>query len=124
MLTEEDKDFGKRVWETLRAQQTFPVRGALWLFDPDSEKWNLVIASPRVEQIGVRDTYRELAAIIADVPARDSQWLQLQLVGPSDPTYNALRSAFGETFSTEGGRLNHSMVNGVFVEHAYLYEVR
>jgi hypothetical protein len=99
------------------------VRGALWVFDPDSEKWNLVIASPRVEQIGVRDAYRELAAIIAHVPARDSQWLQLRLVGPSDPTYNALRSVFGETFSTEGARLNHSMVNGVFVEDAYL-EVR
>lgn len=123
-LDEEDKQFGKRVWQVLRSQSEFPVLGALWLFKPESDSWNLVIASPRVEEIGARDAYREMAEILKPVGANGYQLMQLQLVGPNDPTYNALRSVFGETFSVEGARLNHSMVNGVFVEGAYLYEVR
>lgn len=123
-LTEEDKTFGRNVWETLRHQTGFPAVGSLWLYEPDSGSWNLVIASPRVDEIGARDAYRELAVVIQNVPSKGNQFLKLRLVGLHDPTYTALRSVFGSTASVDGALLGDTMVNGVFVEGAYLYEVR
>lgn len=123
-LSAEEKQFGKDLWDALRRQSAFPVTGALWLFDAERSGWKLVIASPRVEEIGARDSYRELAEATKAIPATGAQLLQIELVGPNDPTYTALRSVFGQAYSVEGARLNHSLVNGIFVEDAYLYEVR
>jgi hypothetical protein len=84
----------------------------------------LVIATPKVDTLGPRDAYRELAAITHADPADSRQRLKIELISPKQPMYQALRSVFAKTASVEGARLGNTQVGGMFIDDAYLYEVR
>ena len=123
-LTEPDIEFGKRLWQSLRGNKKFPVEGVLWLLEPDTDEWHLVIVTPRVDMIGARDAYRELAELTRDVPADSGQLLKIELVSPNQAFYKALRTVFEHTASVEGARLGNTSVAGIYIDGAYLYEVR
>ena len=122
-LTEPDIEFGKQLWQSLRGNKKFPVEGVLWLLEPETDEWHLVIATPRVDAIGPRDAYRELAELTRDVPADSAQLLKIELVSPNQEFYKALRNVFGHTASVEGARLGNTSVAGTYINGAYLYEV-
>lgn len=120
-----DIDFGRHLWRSLRKHKTFPIQGALWLFQPDINEWHLLLATPRVDEIGPRKAYEELAPITRRMrEALTDQLLRIVLISPNLPLYQALRSVFGETRSVEGARLGNTQVGGMYVNDAYLYEIR
>jgi hypothetical protein len=119
-----DIEFGKKMWQSLRNNKDFPIQGILWLLEPEAGEWHLVIASPKVDTLGPRDAYRELAAITHDNPADSRQRMRIELISPKHPVYQALRSIFAQTASVEGARLDNTQVGGMFIDDAYLYEVR
>lgn len=123
-LREADIEFGKRLWQSLRRSKRFPTQGVFWLLEPQAAEWHLVIATPKVDQVGQRDAYRELADITRKIPADSAQLLKIELVSPNQPLYQALRSVFAQTASVEGARLGNTQVEGIFINDAYLYEVR
>jgi hypothetical protein len=123
-LREADIEFGKRLWQSLRKSKRFPTQGVFWLFEPQSAEWHLVIATMKVDQVGQRDAYRELAEVTRKIPADPAQLLKIELISPSEPLYEALRSVFAQTASVEGARLGNTQVKGMFINDAYLYEVR
>jgi hypothetical protein len=123
-LTANDMDFGKILWQGLRGNKTFPANGALWLFDRESGEWHLLIATPRVDEVGARKAYEELSAITRRLPADSTQLLRIELVSPKQPLYRALRSVFGDTASVEGARLGSTQIGGMYIDDAYLYEIR
>ena len=123
-LKETDIEFGKRLWQSLRKNKNFPTQGVFWLFESQAAEWHLVIATPRVDQVGQRDAYRELADVSRRVPADSAQLLKIELISPSQPLYQALRSLFAQTASVEGARLGNTQIEGNFINDAYLYEVR
>jgi len=124
MLDGADIEFGRKMWQSLRTNRDFPVCGIFWLLEPETGEWHLVIASPKVEVLGPRDAYRELAAVTHDIPADSQQLLKIELISPKNPTYEGLRSIFGKTAPVEGARLGNTMVGGTFIDGAYLYEIR
>lgn len=123
-LTAEDIEFGKRLWHTLRGNKKFPVRGMLWLREPEAAEWHLLVASPTVDKLGLRDAYRELSDVTRKVPADSAQLLKIELVSPKQPIYRALQSVFAKTKPVEGARLGNTQVAGMYINDAYLYEVR
>jgi len=123
-LTGTDVDFGKVLWNTLRRNKKFRANGALWLFQPESGGWHFVIATPRVDEVGPRKAYEELSDITRRVPADSSELLKIELVSPRQPFYEALRSVFGKTASVEGARLGNTQIGGMYINDAYLYEIR
>ncbi|MGH9432835.1 MAG: hypothetical protein ACRD3T_14945 [Terriglobia bacterium] len=127
-LNEPDIEFGRRLWKQLWVQHKFPVTGAFWLLDPDDgeriARWRLILASPRVDKVGLRDAYRELAKFTRNLKADFDQTLKVELISPRHPIYQGLRSVFGRTASVEGARLGGTMVGGTYIGGAYLYEVR
>lgn len=126
-LNDADIEFGRRLWQSLRNNPKFPIVGAFWLLEPDDGqigRWRLIIASPRVDVLGPRDAYRELAEVTHSIPAVFGQRLKIELISPRDPTYQALHSVFAQTASVEGARLGGTQVAGTYIENAYLYEVR
>lgn len=123
-LYEADLEFGRQLWQALRDNPKFPTSGMFWLLEPDATEWRLVIASPRVDVVGPRDAYRELAEATDSVPEDSDQLLKIELISPKHPMYQALRSVFAKTASVEGARLGGTMVAGKYIEGAYLYEVR
>jgi hypothetical protein len=123
-LTGTDIEFGKGLWHALRGSKKFPARGALWLFQSDSGEWHLLIATPRVDEVGPRKAYEELTDITRRIPADSTQLLRIELISPRLPFYQALRSVFGNTASVEGARLGNTQIGGMYINDAYLYEIR
>lgn len=122
-LTTWDIDFGKQLWQSLRSNKVFPAQGVLWLFESD-HGWRLLIATPRVDKVGPREAYEELAAITRGVIPGADQSLRVELISPRTPLYQALREIFGKAASVEGARLGNTQAGGIYIEDAYLYEIR
>ena len=123
-LTMTDVEFGGLLWKELRGDKTFPANGALWLFDRKPGEWHLLIATPRVDQVGARKAYEELANVTRRVSADSTQLLRIELISPKQPLYQALRSVFGNTASVEGARLGNTQIGGMYIDDAYLYEIQ
>ena len=123
-LTEPDVDFGKVLWNALRRNKKFRANGSLWLFQPESGGWHFVIATPRVDEVGPRKAYQELSDFTRRVPTDSSKFSKIELISPKQPFYEALRSVFGKTASVEGARLGNTQIGGMYINDAYLYEIR
>lgn len=119
-----DVEFGKQLWQVLRRSTKFPMCGVLWLFESGFNEWRLLIASPRVDEVGSRQAYGELSRTTKTVRASEDQFLRLVLISPTAPFYQALRSVFGKTASVEGTRLGNTQIGGMYIDDAYLYEIR
>lgn len=124
VLKDTDIEFGRNIWQALRKNKKFPIQGIFWLFEPDANEWRLVVATPRVDEVGPRDAYGELADITRKIPADSDQLLKIELISPAQPLYQALRAVFAHTASVTGARLGNTQVRGMFINEAYLYEVR
>ena len=122
-LTTWDIDFGRELWQALRQNRIFPAVGVFWLLDSESG-WRLLVATPRVDEIGRRKAYEELGNITRGAVPEKSHSLLVELISPETPLYQALRSVFGTTKSVEGARLGNTQVGGLFIDDAYLYEIR
>jgi|SRR5579863_9443740 len=123
-LNRADIEFGQKMWHSLQNSKDFSMQGIFWLLDSDAGEWHLVIATPKVDSVGPRDAYRELARITREIPADARQLLKIALISPKDPMYQTLRSVFGQAVSVEGARLGNTVVGGRSIDEAYLYEVR
>lgn len=123
-LTVTDIDFGRALWQALRRNRKFPANGVLWLFQSESGEWHLLIATPRVDEVGPRKAYAELSDITRRMPADSEQLLRIEVISPRGPFYQALRSVFGKTASVEGARLGNTQIGGMYIDDAYLYEIR
>ncbi|MGD1105072.1 MAG: hypothetical protein ABSA59_23750 [Terriglobia bacterium] len=119
-----DIEFGRKMWQSLRDNKDFPIQGIFWLLEPNIGGWHLVIASPKVDTLGPRDAYIELSPVMRGITADSSQRIKIELISPTHPLFQALRSILGLNDSVEGKRLNNTMVGGMFIDEAYLYEVR
>ena len=119
-----DIEFGRKMWQSLRNNEDFPIQGILWLWEPETGGWHLVIASPKVDKLGSRDAYIELSPIMRGISTDSGQRIKTELISPKHPLFQALRAVFAETASVEGARLRNTMVGGRFIDEAYLYEVR
>jgi len=119
-----DIDFGKSLWHALRRNKKFRVDGALWLSPSESDAWHLLVATPRVDEVGRRKAYEELSRITRRLPVDSGQFSRIELISPRQPFYQALRSVFGKTASVEGARLGNTQIGGMYINDAYLYEVR
>ena len=122
-LTTWDIDFGRQLWQGLRNNKIFPVQGALWLLESENG-WRLLVATPRVDEVGPKKAYEELGSITRGVVPGANQALKVELISPQLPLYKALRGIFGNTASVEGTRLGNTQVEGMYIDEAYLYEIR
>jgi hypothetical protein len=125
-----DIEFGRKIWESLRENKEFPIQGIFWLLEPasspplpDTGEWRLVIAAPKVDTLGQRDAYRQLAEITRDNQVSSRRPFSIELISPRHPLYQALRSVFGRAESVEGARLANTQVGGMFIDGAYLYQI-
>jgi hypothetical protein len=121
-LNAADLDFGKQVTDRLKTSG-FPFKGVFWLFDEAADDWQLVIVTNLVDEVGRRDTYLRLGRSIAGVPGYDFQSLKITVMSPQVPLYQALAATFGKTDNVEGVQLPRTVVNGIRVPGAYLYEI-
>lgn len=96
----------------------FPVPAALWLYYPDLERWRLVIATPRARD--PQEAYISIGQIADQARIVSPELSRIRLVLPTDPTVATLSRVL-RTEGISGVRFTGNMVNGIYVDDAYIY---
>ncbi len=115
---------GRRLVEKLDAAGLSPASAA-WVYDTDREAWKLVISDDRVRTDGPTAAYgrlwealREEADDLAGVP------VDAVILSPPDTgTLGLLRSAIRAEGPVASRRLTGNVINGQFIEDAYIYRL-
>lgn len=96
----------------------FPVLAAFWRYDPESDRWRMVIATP--EAASPQRAYIRIGEIADAAQISTPDLAQLTLVPPTDAAVATLSSKM-RIEGLSGVRLSKSMVGGVYLEDAYIY---
>jgi hypothetical protein len=99
-------------------EAAFPVLAALWLFDPELERWRLVLATPEAKAL--QQAYIKILQIAKNAKIDSPDLARIELVLPTDPTVATLSRAV-RTEGISGIRFTGNMVNGIYVDDAYIY---
>ena len=119
-LVTHDIDGGRLLFERLEADKV-AITAALWLYDPDGDRYRLYIATPEYETSGPLDAYRVVRESLDKLPADLApELVDVNVVSPSDPIIQAIRKLV--RLSTIGGvRFSRNNVNGIYIEDAWIY---
>ena len=116
-----DVAFGENILRYLDAAK-FPISAAFWLLDDD--EWNLIIATPHYEKLGLQNAYLRLReALSTEGPVVISS-LPIRLFGNRSALIKGLRKTFGSTASVQGMRVGGHAIGGVWVDDAYVYRLK
>src|SRR5712691_8812523 len=118
-LVDIDIKAGERILQILDTAG-FKVNVALWLYSSEFEAWRLYIASPLVDTEGPREAYLQLFSKLRSAEPDLASAVTITVVSPKDRFIRSLRRNFGTASSVHGMRLGGNIIDGVFVEQAYV----
>ena len=123
-LTGEMIECGKHLVLALDKLNVF-VKGAFWLLLPDQRLWRLVIASPEVRTLGPKAVYRKVATAMKRIPAEVPPLgaKDISVVEDHDPLIQPFRTLIKTGPGISGIRMSRNVVNGRWIEDAYLYRM-
>jgi hypothetical protein len=103
----------------------WPVLASLWLYESEGNQWKLVLASPRVKSEGPKKSYETIQSALAETTgAKETLALSdIAVTDPDDPLIALLRIAIRTGPTVEGLRFTRNVINGRFIEDAYIYRV-
>lgn len=122
-LTEEMIKNGKELILRLEDSDVRPD-AAFWFYFPDNEDWNLVLAEVKVGKLGARQVYQGIQTIISQFSDKLGELSldNITFAKPDAPIVELLRVAMG-TGELSGIRFTNNVVNGTFIEDAYIYRL-
>jgi hypothetical protein len=122
-LVKPDIEAGRRLLEGLD-EAKFEVHAAFWFYREESEECRLYIATPPVAQLGPREVY---AKVLAVLKKKRIQGIDLSRVSVVDIT-DGLVTILGYAVQTDSGiadlEFNGNSVNGVYIRAAHIYRLR
>lgn len=122
-LTPEMIALGKGLTLQLDKEQ-HPPSASLWLYRPDVAEWRLLMSLPDLPQTGPLDGYRRIQEAIKNQGDHLPIALaSIELVEPNHPLLLLLRKAIRTGPGMSGIRFSRSVVDGVYVEDAYIYRL-
>jgi len=90
-LVDKDLRIGRDVIGLLRAADLF-VDDAFWAYMPQVEEWRLVLSSPRVKELGVRNSYLKMSNALHKSPLwEEIPVSRISLFAPDDDVIERLR---------------------------------
>lgn len=102
----------------------FNVKAALWFYVQDSEEWRLIIASPIVDNDGPKKAYEKVQLQLQELNGHYELTLRnISLVSPQDKLIKALKSAITTGKAISHIRFTRNVINGIFIEDAYIYRL-
>ena len=106
-------------------ERGWPVIASLWLYRSEANRWRLVLASPLVAADGRRKSYEIVQAALATTPAAEGTMSlsNVSVTEPTDPLIALLCAAARRETMAEGLRFTRTVVNGRFIDDAYIYRV-
>lgn len=122
-LVDDDMEAGKALLKKLDKTK-FDVKAALWFYMPDPEEWRLILASPTVDAEGPKKAYEKVQSQLQGSGQKDKLSLQnISLVSPRDNLIKLLKSAIKTGKVISNIRFTQNVINGVFIEDAYIYRL-
>ena len=122
-LVDRDMQAGEALLKKLD-EDKFKIKAALWLYMPDPEEWRLVFASPIVDTDGPIKAYEKVQSELQELDGRSELSLQnIALVSPHDKLIMALKTTIKTGKEISHIRLTGNVINGVFIEDAYIYRL-
>jgi hypothetical protein len=110
---------GRDLIDALDREQV-PIVAAYWLFDDETSRWTLVLASPVVEQSGPREFYRKVGEILRASGIEALILSHVTGVPSDDPIVVRLRNALKNVPAGEV-RLTGNFLEGMFVPDVLVY---
>jgi hypothetical protein len=123
-LTDSMKRGGEELTRKLD-EANWPVVASFWYFVREHNRWNLIVASPKVLSDGPMASYeavnRALGALHDDFASLES----ITVVPPSHDLVRTLASAVPTASGSaiSGIRFSNKAINGRFIDDAYLYRI-
>ena len=100
------------------------VTGALWFYDSDANDWRFLIATADVRSEGVREAYKKVQAVVTAMPIDNSIPLKdISVVDSDDPVISTLRVGVRTGAGISHIRFSRNMINGTYIEDAYIYRL-
>ncbi len=107
-------------------EHEWPVVAAFWLYAPEQNTWKLLLASPVVALQGPRRAYQDIQAALAALPNRQVVPLtlrEIEVIEPRHHLVSLLRTAINTGPTINGIRFTGNVVNGQFINDAYIYRM-
>ncbi len=103
-------------------EMRWPVFASLWFYLPEGKEWQLVLASPKASLDGPKQSYETIQSALSRVPSAGALSLSdIAVTDPNNQLILQLRSAISTGPTISGIRFRQNLVNGVFIEDAYIY---
>jgi hypothetical protein len=121
LLVNGDLDSAARLIDLLD-QEGLRVRGAMWLYESDAERWRFTICfnEPREHPISF---YRDMARVTNAHQEIDTLSLdRVSVVAYDGSIFSKLRGVI-EVGGTSRVRMTHNRINGVYLEDAIIYRL-
>lgn len=120
-LVESDLDAGALLVRALD-EASVPVRAALWLYMSEPESWRLVVATPLADK-GPDHAYSTIQTVLEAHPDLRITLSQITAVSPKDKLIKILRRAIATGPGISGIRFSRNVLDGQYIEDAYIYRV-
>lgn len=104
----------------------FDLVASFWLYTSESNRWLLVLASPYVTEAGPLKAYGRIREVLYNGAAEPDLPMMLwdtTVREDDDPLIMAMRGAIKTRKKIDGRRYTESVINGQFIEDAYVYRV-
>ncbi len=101
----------------------FSIKAALWLYKPEMDSWELIIATPLVGKLGPLKTYEKLRSVLKGFgPQFDITLDDVTVVKPSSNLIRSLRDTVRVAVGDQGVRLRRNALPDA-PEDTYIYRM-
>jgi hypothetical protein len=121
-LTGEMIEAGASVVKGLKKRR-FVVDAAVWLYLSELNRWRLVLATPGLRRDGPKKAYKRLLQNLRSMDTHRISLEDVALADSRDPLIQVIRHALRTYRSPNGIRFSREMVQGQFIEDAYVYRL-
>jgi hypothetical protein len=96
----------------------FLIDTAMWFYSEELDEWQLMIATPLVDQVGLRETLRRAQSIIREMTSISLSLSDISILSPHSNLINAIKSTVRRSKDVI---LKGTVANGILVNDAYIY---
>jgi hypothetical protein len=122
MLTDEMKKAGAELTRKLD-EAKWPVTASFWYFVSDDNQWKLIVASPKLESEGPRQSYEAISNAGSTLREYFGGLEFISVVTPKNDVVRTLALALNTGPTITGIRFSKNMIDGHYIDDAYVYRV-
>ena len=124
LVTAIDVEGGARLLKAMD-QAMLDVCAALWLYTSEISAWRLIVATPKLEQLGPRAIYLQIQSMLTELePPCNIALDDISAVNPESNLIKSLRSGYKTSpDAIDKAVLTNGSINNVFIEAAVIYRM-